>query len=203
MAFALIHFDMKTTTAAFLILSLTLQAQALTRAETFKVSSPRDRLQEAAEQGLGISRSERQAKKEIGAMKTHNPEKYNNLNIAPNNHVTEMQMGLGKIEPAKTLAKFYLMRLAQNNWSRLRQLAFLDTPVDEWSEAKHLIKKELEKITYVPTRSSSHFRFEVPWGSAMVRADLKEVHATITVADHLDGNRLTEGAENITIPDEQ
>ncbi|HEX4923986.1 MAG TPA: hypothetical protein VFV50_07865 [Bdellovibrionales bacterium] len=194
---------MKTLTAAILILALSSQALALTRTETFKVGSPQSRLREAAEQGLGISRGERQAKKEIHQMRAHNPEKYNNLNIAPNNHVAEMQMGLGKIEPAKTLAKFYLMKLAQNNWSRLRQLAFLDTPVDDWSEARHEIKRELEKITYVPTQSSSHFRFEVPWGSALVRADLKEVHATITVADHLDGNRLTEGAENIKIPDEQ
>jgi hypothetical protein len=94
------------------------------------------------------------------------------------------------------------MKHIRQNWSKLRQTVFIDTPSDEWSRAQRYIKDELEKITYVPTESKSHFRFEMPWGYALVKSDLKEVHTGVQVASHLDGNKLPEGAENIQIPEQ-
>jgi hypothetical protein len=190
-----------------LFLSLTLFAAnfawGYTQTEVFKVSQPHSKVREATEQGLGISKQEAKEKREILAWKKSRPGKYDNLNTSPNRHITEIQGGLGQVEPAKALAKLYLMKHINNNWSKLRQTVFIDTPADSWTEAQRYIKDELIKINYVPTDSKEFIRFEMPWGYALVKKDLREVRTGIQVASHLDGNKLPEGAENIHIPDDR
>ena len=184
---------------ALVLMYVHVNALAFTEVENYKITTPQSRLQEATRQGLGISYREMRAKREILEWKRNQPEKYSNLQIAPNRYVTEIQEGLSKVEPAKALAKLYLMKHINNNWSRLRQTVFIDTPSDSWGEAQRYIKAELEKITLVQTVSKSYYRFEVPWGYALVQRNLSEVKTAVQVAAHLNGNKLPEGAENIHI----
>ena len=182
---------------------LTSTAWAFTQVETFKVSSPNSRLREAAQAGLGISGSEAREKRDVTRMKTRHPQRYAVTNEAPNKFMNEIEIGLGKVDPAKALAKLYILKSVKNNWSRLRDSAFLESPTSNWNEAQRLMKKELERIVLVETASKTHFTFSVPWANAVVRKNLKEVEVTLTYADHLDGNTLPEGADKIEIPDEQ
>jgi hypothetical protein len=191
------------TLALTALLAFASTAFGYTVTEQYKVSDPAAKLQEAAKQGLGISRTEKSEKREVRAWKNKNATKYDRLQIAPNNHVNEIQEGLGMVEPRKVLAKYYLKKHVESKWSHLRNTVFLDNPADNWKEAEKFINLELEKITFVPTPSKSHYRFETTWGFALVKRDMSHVETGITIADHLDGNKLPEGAENIRIPEDK
>lgn len=177
------------------------QAFAFTQIETFKVSSPNTRIREAAKAGL-VSSLETREKNDAIRMKSRHPNRYRNTAEFPNKYMNEIESGLPKVDSGKALAKLYIMKAVENNWSKLRDSAFLDSPTSNWIEAKRLIKGELEKIVLVEIPSKTHMRFEIPWAAVLVKKDLKEVRVTLKVASHLDGNQPPEGAENIQIPQE-
>ena len=193
---------MKRTFLILMILGLSFQSHAITRIEKFKISSPNSSLREAEKAGL-VSRRESVEKRDVIRMKSRHPNRYQNTVEFPNKFINEIQTGLGKVEPAKSLAKLYIMKAVERNWSTLRDSIFLDTPTSNWAEAKRLMKAELEKIVLVEIPSKTHLRFEMPWASALVKKNLKEVEVNVHVASHLDGNKLPEGAEEIEIPEDQ
>ncbi|MEQ1876568.1 MAG: hypothetical protein ABL958_07975 [Bdellovibrionia bacterium] len=193
---------MKRTFILFVILGISAQSFGFTKVEIYKISSPNTRLREAGQAGL-VSRIEGVEKRDVIRMKSRNPTRYANTVEFPNKYINEIQSGLGKIDPAKALAKLHILKAVEKNWSMLRDSAFLDTPTSNWLEAKRLMKMELERIVLVEIPSKTHFRFETPWASALVKKNLKEVRVTIHVASHLDGNKLPDGAESIQIPDDQ
>jgi hypothetical protein len=177
------------------------QSFGYTQVETFKVSSPNTRIREAAKAGL-VSNNEAREKRDVIRMKSRHPSRYRNTAEFPNKYMNEIESGLSKVEPAKSLANLYIVKAVENNWSKLRDSAFLDSPTSNLTEAKRLIKKELEHIVLVDIPSKTQLRFEIPWASVLVRKDLKEVRVTLRVASHLDGNKLPEGAESIQIPED-
>ncbi len=188
------------TKLLILLLGLPLTSQAYTFKEENKPIAAQQVLREATQLGLGTSRNERQARREIRSWSDKTIK--NHLeSAAPDPLLLEIKNHTEFLGQAKVIARHQIYKAVQKNWGKIRESSLNEIAATSFDKYEPYLKRELDKIEYVESRDKKGFLFTLPWADARVDAKLKKVSWVIHIGSHLDANRLQEGVDKIVIPE--
>lgn len=191
---------------------LAIPAHALQQ-QGVRQTSPTKTLKLAQKEGLGISKSEINTKKQLTKLKKKNKKSFNALKDDKlsnpdyyNSYINELEGKTSQIEKAKVIARYTLLEAARSNKERLMQSTFNEHAFEDWKAVEFHVKRDLNKNTlYVPGRdkNSKNYTFETSgWGRVTVASNLRSAKWMMDVSSALDDNKLEPGADKIRIQDE-
>lgn len=189
---------MKNTAFLSLILAASL-AQAYTFKEENKPISSSKVLSEAVVIGLTPHRPEIEAKRELRTWTDRTMKKH--MEAPPESLLLEVKNEQAGLDDAKVIARHQLYKAVEKHWNRIKDSSLNENASESFAKFSNYLKRDLDKLEYIDSKDPKGYMFALPWADIRVDKKLKKVSYVIRIGSHLDGNRLEEGAEKITVPE--
>lgn len=106
-----------------------------------------------------------------------------------------------KLDLAKKVAKFEMLKMIQKNWPALKETIFNEYGAETWKQARALTLRKLDEIFfYSPRHPNAKTHYLFLFGDSFIQLDkatLKKVRVVLDINSRLDANRLPPDAANI------